>query len=245
LARALSNKKWLERELTRSHRTKAREKLHALRGALRGARAERKEAMRVASERCRADRLAARERARQLRIRGLAEIREATRLEREAARQACNVSREEAKKKDGIERSRAELQAERVYQREMRRIDAGHKQRRKEHRHATYIERRTESDEEVLQNLDPEFHALWHRLKRGIKGSPRMSRTEEFLKYVESHPAEFLEALDMQTSKLVRDLERKERETLKKLKENPTLAKRVMELAPPFEEPYVDDGIPF
>jgi hypothetical protein len=246
MARRISNKKWLERELAKSHRQKARDKLRELRVALRAARTERKESMRAASEWCRSERLAARERARQLRIRGLAELREATRLEREVARNACSVSKTAAKKTDGIERTRAELEAERVYQREMRRIDAGHKQRRREHRHATYIEQRDESDDEVVQNLEPEFHALWNRLKRGFKGSPRMSRTEEFLKYVELHPDEFLEAISDRTDALVRELEKKEREASKKLTANPALAKRVMEMPTPLEpQPYIDDGIPF
>lgn len=75
-----------------------------------------------------------------------------------------------------MERRRAELDAERQYQREMRVIDAGHTKRRKEHRHATYIERRAESDDDVAAGLEPEMLGLWNRLKRGIKGSPRLSR---------------------------------------------------------------------
>lgn len=42
-------------------------------------------------------------------FRGLAELREATRLEREGARSACTLSKSEAKKKDG------KLEAERTY----------------------------------------------------------------------------------------------------------------------------------
>lgn len=247
MARALSNKKWLQRELDRDHRKKARDKLAALRVALKSARAERKESMKAAAERCRTERLAARERARQLRIRGLAELREATRLEREAARQVCVVSKAEARKKDGIERTRAELEAERVYQREMRRIDTGHRQRRKEHRHATYIERRDESDDEVLQNIQPEMIALWQRVKRGIKGSPRESRTERFLRYVEEHPDELLLVLEDRTDALVRDLERREREAMK------AHGKRRGTSSPPVDAPayapspaeLYDDGIPF
>lgn len=227
-------KTWLERELNRDHRRKAREKVVALRHALRDARAQRKAAMKATSERCRADRIAARERARALRIRGLAELREATRLEREAARQTCALSKLEAKKKDGIERRRAELDAERQYQLEMRVIDAGHKKRRKEHRHATYIERRAESDGEVSSNLDPELRFLWEREKRGIKASPLMSRTEAFLAWVEEHPSDLLESLGDQTDVLVRELEKKEREAARNAKRRPAKAAA-----------YADDVVPF
>ena len=167
--------------------------------------------MEAAAERCRTERLAARERARALRIRGLAELREATRLEREAARQACVASKREAKSKDPIERRRAELEAERKYQLEMRVIDRGHKQRRREHRHATYIEKRSESDDEVRSNIDPSYWSLWERIKRGIKATPRMSRTEAFLKYVEEHPKEYLDAIEHRSDALVKDLEAQER----------------------------------
>jgi hypothetical protein len=206
-----SNKKWLQKQIDRDLRVKAREKLRELRRELRAARVQRKEAMKAAAERCRTERLAARERARALRIRGLAELREATRLEREAARQACVVSKREARSKEPIERRRAELEAERKYQLEMRVIDRGHKQRRHEHRHATYIEKRAESDDEVRSNIDPSYWSLWQRIKRGIKATPRMSRTEAFLKYVEEHPHELLEAIEDKTDALVRELEERER----------------------------------
>ncbi len=43
------------------------------------------------------------------------------------------------------------------------------------------IERQAESDDEVRSNIPPELVALFERVKRGIKASPRMSRTEAFL----------------------------------------------------------------
>ena len=45
----------------------------------------------------------------------------------------------------------------------------------------TRIERQAESDDEVRSNIPPELVALFERVKRGIKASPRMSRTESFL----------------------------------------------------------------
>jgi hypothetical protein len=206
------DKKWLERENDRVFWRKEREKLAELRRQLREARAARKDAMKAAAERCRSERLAARERARALRIRGLQELREAARLERESARQTCMAEKDSARSKEGIERRRAEIEAEKKYHRELRRIARGHRQRQREHRHLTYIERRQESDDEVRANIAPDLQSLWERVKRGIKGNERMTRTEAFLKYVEEHPDEMLGAIEDKTDALVRQLEARHRD---------------------------------
>ena len=205
-AKAL-DKKLLWRDIDRDERRKKREKLAELRVQLRRARAQRKEAMKSAVERCRSERLAARERARVLRIRGLAELREAARLERVSARDTCAVSKAEAKSKDAVERRRAELAAAAKYQAEMRRIERGNRVRRREHAHATYLERRTESDDEVRSNIPADLVPLFERVRRGIKGSARMTRTEGFLKYAEEHPDEVLAVIEDKTEALIRGFE--------------------------------------
>ena len=213
-AKALDKKK-LWREIERDERRKKREKLAELRIELRRARAQRKEAMKSAVERCRTERLAARERARALRIRGLAELREAARLERTSARDACALSKGEAKTKGGIERRRAELAAERKFHADMRRIERGNRARVSEHPHAIYVERRSESDDEVRQNISSDLVPLFEHVRRGIKGSPRMTRTEAFLKYAEEHPAELLSAIEDKTEHVIRDLERQQRDAFR------------------------------
>jgi hypothetical protein len=201
------DKKLLFREIEREHRRKAREKLADLRAQIRSARMQRRTAIKNAKERCRSERLAARERARALRIRGLAELREAARLERQAARDVCLLSKNEARKKDEIERRRGELAAEAKYQADMRRIERSNKSRRREHPHVTYIERRAESDDTVRANISPDLVPLFERVKRGIKSTPRASRTEIFLKYAEEHPDEVLDVIEDKTDALIRDLE--------------------------------------
>ena len=62
------------------------------------------------------------------------------------------------------------------------------------------------------QSLPPDLVALFERVKRGLKGSPRETRTEAFLRYAEEHPGEVLAALDDKTERVIRDLERQERE---------------------------------
>ncbi len=211
MAKAL-DKKLLFREIERDHRRKAREKLAELRLQIRSARTQRRDAIKNAKERCRSERLAARERARALRIRGLAELREAARLERQAARDVCVLSKSEARKKDDIERRRGELAAEAKYQADIRRIERSNKSRRREHPHVTYIERHAEDDDTVRANISPDLVPLFERVKRGIKATPRASRTEIFLKYAEEHPDEVLDVIEDKTDALIRDLEARYRE---------------------------------
>jgi hypothetical protein len=221
-AKAL-DKKWLLRELERDRKKKAREKIASLAEQLREARRRRKVALREAKERCRAERIAARERARAMRLRVLEELREAMRAERQGARQECTVRLGEARGiKDTILRARAELQAEKKYEAELRRIERANRQRRKEAPRVTRIERQAESDDEVRSNIPPELVALFERVKRGIKASPRMSRTEAFLHYAEENPDDVLEAVDDKTDALIRELEGQYREARRSLRRPPS-----------------------
>lgn len=221
-AQAALDKRQLWREINREHRRQAREKIAGLRGHLLDARQRRKLALRDAKERCRAERIAARERARAMRLRVLEELRDAMRAERAAARQTCSVRLGEARAiKDDIQRARAELLAEKQYQVDLRRIERANRQRRKEAPHVTRIERQAESDDEVRGNIPSELVPLFERVKRGIKASPRMSRTEAFLKYAEEHPDEVLVAIDDKTDALIRELEEQERQARRDLRRGP------------------------
>src|SRR5579883_2885262 len=218
-AQAAADRKELWRQINRDHRRQAKEKIASLREQLREARKRRKFALRDAKERCRAERIAARERARAMRLRVLEELREAMRAERAGARQTCTVRLGEARAiKDDIGRARAELLAEKAYQADLRRIERANRKRRQEAPRVTRIERQAESDDEVRGNLPAELVPLFERVKRGIKASPRMSRTESFLKYAEEHPDELLVAIDDKTDALVRELEQQEREARRSLR---------------------------
>jgi hypothetical protein len=221
VAKAL-DKKWLFRELERDRKKKAREKIANLAEQLSDARRRRRLALREAKERCRAERIAARERARAMRLRVLEELREAMRAERLGARQACTLRLGEARGiKDSILRARAELEAEKKYEADLRRIERGNRQRRKDAPRVTRIERQAESDDEVRSNIPPELVALFERVKRGIKASPRMSRTEAFLHYAEENPDDVLAATDDKTDALIRELEAQHREARRSLRRPP------------------------
>ena len=198
-AKALDKKK-LWREIEREERRKKREKLAELRVEL--------------------------HRARALRIRGLAELREAARLERTSARDACTLSKGEAKTKGGVQRRRSELTAEAKFQADLRRIERGNRSRVRQHPHATYVERRSESDDEVRQNISGDLVPLFERVKRGIKGSSRMTRTEAFLKYSEEHPDEVLGVIEDKTEALIRGLDAQYREAARAARRRPRRSPR-------------------
>jgi hypothetical protein len=221
-AQAAADKRQLWRDIHREHRVQARKKLSNMREQLREARKRRKAALLAARERCRTERLAARERARALRQRVLEELREAMQREREGARQACSVRLGEARGiKNDIERARAELLAEKQYQADLRRIERSNHLRRKEAPRATHSERQSESDDEVRQNVPNELVPLFERVRKMIKASPRMSRTEAFLKYAEEHPDEVLVAIEDKSDAMIRELEQKEREAHRELRRGP------------------------
>jgi hypothetical protein len=157
-----------------------------------------------------------------MRLRVLEELREAIRAERGGARQACAVRLGEARAiKDDIQRSRAELLAENRYQADLRRIERANRQRRRDAPRVTRIERQGESDDEVRGNIPPDLVPLFDRVKRSIKASPRMSRTEAFLHYAEEHADEVLVAIDDKTDAVIRRLEEQEREARRDLRRGP------------------------
>jgi hypothetical protein len=180
----------IRRDIEREHRRKARAKLAELREQLRSARLSRKNALADASARCRTERVAVRDRTRMERLRVLEELRRALHAERQAARDACTVRREEAKRatSDAIGAARAELESERKYQEDLKRIEGGNRERRLATKRASGRERRSESDDEVRVNIPAELVALFERVKDGIKTSPRETRTEAFLRYAEVAP---------------------------------------------------------
>ncbi len=211
----------------RERRRLAKEKLAAIRAELRDARARRKQAAIDAKERCRAERLATRERLRALRMRVLQDLRETSRTEREAARAACAARRAEARAiRDDVGRARAKLAAEKQLEAEMRRIERDERAR---HVNApACVACRAESDDEVLANIPSDLVALYERVKRLIKPTPRMSRSEAFLKYAETHPDEVLIASQDVADARVRELELRERELAKEAghKPNPYEARK-------------------
>lgn len=193
----------LMRDIARELKSKNRDKLLALRARVRGARAEARAALREAIAQCRAGR----------KLPTLAQLAADLRAAKRAARSQCSVDLKAARAlKDGAARARAELDAERTYQRDLRRIEAANRRKmlaQKVRRGAPRASGQ-ESDEQVEGNLPPELVALWRRVRRQIRGSDRKSRTEAFLQYAEEHPAEEWAALEDSVDRAVAEMERRQ-----------------------------------
>ena len=192
----------LMRAIARELKAKNRAKLIELREFVRRMTRQRREAMALAIARCRAGRKLP------TRAQIVAELAAAKR----AARRSCDVDIKAARAmKDDVKRSRAELAAEQSYQREIRRIEAGNRKKTKDaHRPGLARARAGESDDEVRGNIPPELVALWDRVKRSIKGSDRLSRTEAFLHYAHEHPDEEWSALEDSVDRAIAEMERRQ-----------------------------------
>jgi hypothetical protein len=209
----------LERDRRKYIKDQQRATLAELRAHLRMARAAHKGRVGQVRAACRADKHAVRERV--VAMRKLARIELAARVrdERAGAVQACHIRHEQARQE--VSSPREKLAEERRYQAELRRIERLYSQKLRETRRASRAERRSESDDEVRANLDPEYIGLWERVKGKIRGGDRKSRTEAFMQYAEEHPAELMEVLEDRTDVLVRELERQEREHAKLARARP------------------------
>jgi hypothetical protein len=108
-----------------------------------------------------------------------------------AARARCTarIGRVRELARSATERRRKELEAERRLQRELMRAE-GLIRRREQLR--TRVEARQESDDDVRANLPEGLIAVFNRVRRAIRASPRMSRTESFLHWAEDNPTEVI-----------------------------------------------------
>ena len=208
------------RELEQSIRNTRSSKAKGLRQEVRAAKGERKGKLTDARKRCQKNKKQARAEARQdyraaaerdraqdkdERERIKAELK-ARRLDRKAARLAakeakiqaaldeCKREREAIEQESGAlitereEKLKQQLEDIRIY-REVDRRNASIARERRQERASAKV-RRSESDDEVLGNIDPSLHPLFHRVKGTLRNNPRMSRTEAFMQYVHDHPDE-------------------------------------------------------
>ena len=125
---------------------------------------------------------------------------ESIRQEARNARAACTAARQRAIETCAIAKSvRAKRDALVALAHEYRLIKRAElaRQRATRPRRSPGVAR-SESDDEVRQNIPPELIPTWEVVKRGIGRSSHKSRTETFLEWVESHPNEivFVEPTD-------------------------------------------------
>lgn len=124
-----------------------------------------------------------------------------------------------------IEKARTESEAvrkamaeRRKLERDLRDVDRSQRKRLDAAARRTY---RLESDDEVRQNLPPELVPVFDRHKGRFRDSPKMSRTEAFLHWVEEHPDEVLfeqaQAAEAAAAREIAEMQKAERAMAKKL----------------------------
>ena len=214
-AEGRKNRRELMRQIAKEHKRRDRELLQKLRAKIRDVKARRKKAMCMVKGSCRKGRVLARQiaaaKVKAIRERARAEIIETRKSEKLRARAACKARKEQVKRASlsATARRRETLQAERKLQAELKRIDNWTKERKKAHRQTSAKEAREESNDAVRSNIPAELRPLFERVKGSIKGSSRMSRTEEFLHYAEENPSEVVDTQEAiaqrEVAKLIRE----------------------------------------
>lgn len=205
------------REVAEDLRRKDRQKLAKLREDIERVRKQRRAALRDVRSQCRAGRRALRDQVHSYREQERARINKQVEEMRAAAQLTCAMKREAVRDTAAQKEAKArrELAAERQLQRDLRAADQWQRQKLRALPSIPH-ERRKESDDEVRQNVDPSLWPVWERVKRSIKGTARMSRTEAFLHWVEENPGDAValqqQAADAEIKRLVKEQRAAERE---------------------------------
>jgi hypothetical protein len=181
----------------REARRHAKAHVARLRAALEEAKRRHKMALTDARERCRSERLAVRERTRALRLRVLAELRDTTRMERQAARDACKLRLREARSLRNDEaQARASFAAERKFQKDLHAAERAHHARKKSVAAVCGCAGEgapTKTDiETAAASLPSDLAMVYERVRHELPKSDRS--VETFLRHVEKHPEKLLEA---------------------------------------------------
>jgi len=186
------NKNRLRKEIAADQRRINRAKLAELRSAIAAAKARRRALAKGAVERCRVERKLVREKLKRKRTEVLAELRAEREREKTAARQRCSLRKRRGKFDVTLEIDKAgkAFKSESAFLKEMRRNEKSAKERQRELRRASSAERKSESDDQVRDNLPSDLVPVFDRVRRSIRATPRMSRTEAFLKWAEENPSE-------------------------------------------------------
>lgn len=116
-------------------------------------------------------------------------LRDAVREERAALRGRCALRLREAR--DATDRAIEDARKTAVQLDRLRQATRTPAQRAAAERARMRLaERIRESDDEVARNLSDELRPVWQKVRGRIKPSPRRTRTEAFLEWVEEHPGD-------------------------------------------------------
>ena len=184
------DKRRLRREIEKDRRAAVLARLVELKGLVKLARVARDDAIRVVRADCA--------------------------VKRQELRDACALRRTRAKMRGNEEVAQrlAVVAGERSYEKTLRGGGGPSKLR------STARERGMESDDEVRSNIAADLVPVFNKVRREIKGTPRKSRTETFLQWVEENTGEVFElmqhAADRELAKLLKEQEQLSREHRRK-----------------------------
>ena len=208
------DKRKIMKEIDADLRVKARVKLKGLREKAKATRKARWVAIVALRAKLKVTRETIRAKIHAIREKALADLREVTRIEREDLKRVLADEIQAAQLlKDEAARSKSEFEAERKYQRGLRRSEAWNK--KKERSIVSAHERRSESDDEVRSNLPPDCLAIFNRMPRHFKSKPGMSRSEAVVQYAHDHPTEALDAMvsgaEEKADRMIEEMQERER----------------------------------
>lgn len=202
-AQARRDRKKLLRELKQSERSRHRSKVKALRDEEKRARLDARDQLRQARELCRVNRETARDIANEAYRKARELALEARRAKKRAAAEGCAAAKDYIRRCGEIRQNKARAERHEAirFRAELARIEEANRSRDKANRLVARKARRSESDDAVRSNIPDRLVPLWERVKRTIKSSDRMSRTESFLHYAEENPGEVTDALERAAEK--------------------------------------------
>jgi|SRR3990172_312214 len=197
-----------KKELERDQRKAARAKLQALRAEIRSARQRRREKLRAVGTSCRTARTVISERAKKARAR----LSDSIKRTRDKARSLCSSARGSARLETllDIDKAIGKLQEEQAEQARLRAWTDRRKPKGAVVRSAREV--RSESDDEVLANLDdPGLQVVWEKVKHRIKPGRHRSRTEAFAEWAAEHVSDVYRIQEADAEAHLLKLERDER----------------------------------
>jgi hypothetical protein len=200
------------RELKRTERERYKKRLEGHRETEREAKRRRRADLELARAMCRENAAAAKEAADAVYKRAHAALLAKRKATKADARTGCQGSKAQirAQADRQIRESKRLRAEEKAFRAELERIERGNRQRTRPR--SSSSERRSESADEVRQNIPAHLQPLWKRVGKSIKATERKSRTEAFMQYAEENPSEAIQAQESDADRQFRrELEEHER----------------------------------
>lgn len=195
----------LERDVMRGAHRRRVARLKAIRRDLAAIRARKSALMKRVNAACKVSRERALASARErLRIE-TAKLRQEVKEAKQAERNRCLARRVKTSLGTRLAADKLREEARRIADKESE-VRAGKHLATRAKARSTARERSEESDDEVRSNLDPGLIPIFDVVRRQIKGSPHISRTEAFLQWTEENPDEIWQMREADAARQVREL---------------------------------------